>query len=199
MLSKITQKNPNIMGILEEVGVMPTVATIGPYYPKLVREFIFNMTEDVDDHASANYHKVTFRNFTFDFSPRIINDYFGRANRDTTGYNLQLSNIVKVLMGGAINTWPDKELPSSKLGVHVVDVPLAPITDTGGALGSSIDGTVQLLRDDIRYLDGIIQSCLAIKFVLEASLRDLTGEDNDEDDADVDPTAGDSGVETPST
>ncbi|GAA0171802.1 hypothetical protein LIER_25754 [Lithospermum erythrorhizon] len=39
MLSEVTKKNVDIMGILKDVGVMPTVETIGPYYPKLVREF----------------------------------------------------------------------------------------------------------------------------------------------------------------
>ncbi|GAA0168014.1 hypothetical protein LIER_22831 [Lithospermum erythrorhizon] len=33
MLSKKTKKNANITSILEEVGVMPTVETGGPYYP----------------------------------------------------------------------------------------------------------------------------------------------------------------------
>ncbi|GAA0146178.1 hypothetical protein LIER_36269 [Lithospermum erythrorhizon] len=94
MLSEATKKNRNIMGILEGAGVMPTTATGGPYYSKLVREFIYNITEDINDHASANYHKETFRNFTFDFSPRIINEYFARANgvlRDITCNYLLLS------------------------------------------------------------------------------------------------------------
>ncbi|GAA0173984.1 hypothetical protein LIER_27472 [Lithospermum erythrorhizon] len=97
MMSKVTQKNSNIMGILEEAGVMSTVEAAGPYYPKLVQEFICNMSEDIDDIESPHYHKVTFRNRTFDFSPRLINDYFGRPNGGGTGYNLRPSDIVKVL------------------------------------------------------------------------------------------------------
>ncbi|GAA0164455.1 hypothetical protein LIER_20085 [Lithospermum erythrorhizon] len=81
MLSKVTRKNPNIMTFLEEAGVMPMVEATGPYYPKLVREFICNMTEDTNDISSSNHHKVNFRNYTFDFSPRLINDYFGRPKR----------------------------------------------------------------------------------------------------------------------
>ncbi|GAA0182951.1 hypothetical protein LIER_30460 [Lithospermum erythrorhizon] len=52
MLFEATKKNPNIMNILEGAGVMPTVAIVGPYYLKQVREFICNMTEDIDDHTS---------------------------------------------------------------------------------------------------------------------------------------------------
>ncbi|GAA0166048.1 hypothetical protein LIER_21296 [Lithospermum erythrorhizon] len=40
ILFEVTKKNADIMGILEDTGVMPTVETVGPYYPKLVREFI---------------------------------------------------------------------------------------------------------------------------------------------------------------
>ncbi|GAA0141168.1 hypothetical protein LIER_02375 [Lithospermum erythrorhizon] len=94
----------------------------------LVREFICSMTEDIDDPVSPNFQKVTFHNFTFDFSPSVINGYFARANGGDTGYNLQLSEIVKVLTGGAVNTWLDKEqILSSRLIVkyvvlHKIDV-----------------------------------------------------------------------------
>ncbi|GAA0143674.1 hypothetical protein LIER_35787 [Lithospermum erythrorhizon] len=75
------------------------------------------MTEDIDDIASPHYHKVTFRNCTFDFSPRLINDYFGLPNGGGTGYNLRTNDIVNVLTGGVVDTWPDKGLPSSRLSV----------------------------------------------------------------------------------
>ncbi|GAA0155499.1 hypothetical protein LIER_13213 [Lithospermum erythrorhizon] len=82
--------------------------------------------------------------------------------------------------------------PKLMEGTHVANVPLAHVADEG-ASGSGTDGTAQLLRDEIRYLDGIIQSSLAIKSVLEAHLRSLSGED----DSDVDPTVSDGGAETP--
>ncbi|GAA0183744.1 hypothetical protein LIER_31102 [Lithospermum erythrorhizon] len=116
----MTQKNSNIMGILEEAGVMAIVELTSPYYPKLVQEFICNMSEDIDDTPSSHHHKVTFRNRTFDFSPRLINDHFGRPNGGGTGYNLRTSDIVKVLTAGVVDTWPDKGLPSSRLSVKYV-------------------------------------------------------------------------------
>ncbi|GAA0149559.1 hypothetical protein LIER_08704 [Lithospermum erythrorhizon] len=77
-------------------------------------------------------------------------------------------------------------------GTHVADIP--PVTvDTGGASGSGTDESAKILRDEIRHLDGIIQSSLARKYVLEAHLRSLSGEDN----PDVEPAVGDGGVETP--
>ncbi|GAA0142666.1 hypothetical protein LIER_03510 [Lithospermum erythrorhizon] len=130
MLSEATKKNLHIMDILEGVGIMPTIATVGPYYLKLVREFICNMIEDIDDHASTNYHK----------------------NED-----MLIVNVIEGPPPGTITI-------SLNLleGTHVVDIPLAPV-DAGAALGSSIDGTTQLLRDESRYLDRVIQSSLARK------------------------------------
>ncbi|GAA0155644.1 hypothetical protein LIER_13330 [Lithospermum erythrorhizon] len=297
MLSEMTKKNPNIIGILEGAGVMPTVEAVGPYYPQLVRGFVCNMTKDIDDPASINFQKVTFCNFTFDFSPSLVNAFYGRANGGETSYNLQLSEIVKVLTGGVVDTWPDKGLPSSKLsvkyavmhkvgvenwvpithtiivsetlamvlymigtralfnlgqfifdqvvqhaqshailkpiaypsmlcsileshkediltaedveglapgfitispklmqGTQVADIPLVTV-DTGGASGSGTDETAKILRDEIRYLDGVIQSSLARKSVLDERLRSLSGEDDTKDG----PAVGESGPEAPHT
>ncbi|GAA0173878.1 hypothetical protein LIER_27388 [Lithospermum erythrorhizon] len=36
---------------------MPTVEAVEPYYPKLVKEFVYNMTEDRDDPAGPNFQK----------------------------------------------------------------------------------------------------------------------------------------------
>ncbi|GAA0144911.1 hypothetical protein LIER_42830 [Lithospermum erythrorhizon] len=82
--------------------------------------------------------------------------------------------------------------PKLMQGTYVADTPLATV-DAGGALGSNTNGTAQLLRDKIHYLEGVIQSSLAKKSVLEARLRSLSGED----DPKVDPSIGDSGVEVP--
>ncbi|GAA0141075.1 hypothetical protein LIER_02301 [Lithospermum erythrorhizon] len=77
MLFEVTKKNADIMGILEDVGVRPTVESVGPYFPKLVREFIYNMTDDIDEPESAHFQKVTLRNRTVEFYPSIINAYYG--------------------------------------------------------------------------------------------------------------------------
>ncbi|GAA0170848.1 hypothetical protein LIER_25022 [Lithospermum erythrorhizon] len=58
--------------------------------------------------------------------------------------------------------------------------------------GASNDETTRFLRDEIRHLEGVIQSSLARKSVLEARLRSLTGED----DLVADPAASNSEVET---
>ncbi|GAA0145325.1 hypothetical protein LIER_05546 [Lithospermum erythrorhizon] len=59
MLSEATKKNADIMGILKSANVMPTVKIVGPYYPKLLKEFFFNMTIDIDDPESPKFQKGT--------------------------------------------------------------------------------------------------------------------------------------------
>ncbi|GAA0186800.1 hypothetical protein LIER_34088 [Lithospermum erythrorhizon] len=82
--------------------------------------------------------------------------------------------------------------PKLMQGTHVVDIPLVTV-DTGGASGSGTDEIANILRDEIRHLDGVIQSIFARKSILEACLRSLSGEDN----PDADPAIGDSGSEAP--
>ncbi|GAA0150188.1 hypothetical protein LIER_09182 [Lithospermum erythrorhizon] len=64
---------------------------------------------------------VTVQNHTFEFSPIVLNSYCGIANGGGTGYNLQLSEVVKVLTGGVVDNWPTKgQIPSSKLSVKYI-------------------------------------------------------------------------------
>ncbi|GAA0162918.1 hypothetical protein LIER_18909 [Lithospermum erythrorhizon] len=78
-------------------------------------------------------------------------------------YPSMLCNILQAQKEDVLTINDSEELPpgtitiSPKLleGIYVTDIPLAQV-DAGGASGSSTDGTTQLLRDKIRYLDGVI-------------------------------------------
>ncbi|GAA0170227.1 hypothetical protein LIER_24533 [Lithospermum erythrorhizon] len=74
----------------------------------LVREFICNLPRDVDDPKSNNYHKITLRNFVFNFFPDLINTIYGRTNEGDTGDSFILSDIVSTLTVGSITTWPPR-------------------------------------------------------------------------------------------
>ncbi|GAA0138601.1 hypothetical protein LIER_34959 [Lithospermum erythrorhizon] len=77
-----------VVGLLEHSvasSAADSVGKVGPYLPKVVSEFIYNMTDDVEDPESENYQKVTFRKCTVDFSPSTINAYYARANGGETG------------------------------------------------------------------------------------------------------------------
>ncbi|GAA0179101.1 hypothetical protein LIER_29931 [Lithospermum erythrorhizon] len=84
--------------------------------------------------------------------------------------------------------------PKLMQGTHIADIPLA-IVDTGGALESGTDETPKIIRDEMRHLDGVIQTSLARKSVWEAYLRSLSGAV----DPVVDPGIGGTGAEAPQT
>ncbi|GAA0163826.1 hypothetical protein LIER_39667 [Lithospermum erythrorhizon] len=148
VLSDVTKRNMVIMNIIKEVGILSVVDNVGPYWPKLVREFICNLPRDVDDSESNNYQKVTLRNFVFNFSPDLINKAYGRTNEGDTGDSLLLSDIVSTLIVGSVTIWPPKsQLASSKLSVkyvvlHKVDViclvPTTHTTSIGEALTKAL-------------------------------------------------------------
>ncbi|GAA0155176.1 hypothetical protein LIER_12961 [Lithospermum erythrorhizon] len=136
VLSDVTKRNMVIMNIIKEAGILSVVENVGPYWPKLVREFICNLPRDVNDPKSNNYHKVTLRNFLFNFSPDLINKAYGRTNEGDTRDCLFLSDIVSTLTAGSVTIWPPKsQLGSSKLSVkyavlHKVVICLVPTTHT---------------------------------------------------------------------
>ncbi|GAA0156392.1 hypothetical protein LIER_13903 [Lithospermum erythrorhizon] len=82
--------------------------------------------------------------------------------------------------------------PKLMQGTHVADIPLVAV-DTGGTSGSGTDETTKILRADIKHLEVVIQSSLDKKYVLEAGLMSLSGEDDVEDE----PPVGGYGVEAP--
>ncbi|GAA0163614.1 hypothetical protein LIER_19435 [Lithospermum erythrorhizon] len=127
---------------------------------ELVREFICNMMEHIDDLINLNFQKVTLGNFTFEFSPSIMNGYFSRANGGETSYNLKFLEIIKVLTGGVVNTCPTKGAGSRVYHYQSEvdagnDIPLRSV-DTGGGLGSGNDETGRFIRDEIRHLESVI-------------------------------------------
>ncbi|GAA0187516.1 hypothetical protein LIER_34804 [Lithospermum erythrorhizon] len=107
---------------------------------------------------------------------------------------LQAQNEVVLTADDTEGPLPGAITISPKLmeGTHVADIPLETV-DARRASGSNTDGTAQLLRDEIRYLDGVIQSNLTRKSVLEARLRSLSGYYDVVDE----PAVGDSSVEAP--
>ncbi|GAA0167688.1 hypothetical protein LIER_22563 [Lithospermum erythrorhizon] len=207
VFSDVTKRNMVIMNIIKEAGILSVVENVGPYWPKLVHEFICNLPRDVDDPESNNYHKVTLRNFVFNFSPDLINKAYGRTNEGNTGDSFLLSDIVSTLTAGSVTNWPPKSpLASSKLsvnllraqhpvvlaetneetiipksftishklksGTHVADIPIQDV-GTYKVITAEQTAAVKILQDEIAYLDGVIQSSLARKSILEAKFKTL--------------------------
>ncbi|GAA0149371.1 hypothetical protein LIER_08564 [Lithospermum erythrorhizon] len=56
-LSEVTYNNQAYIDILQEGGLLGIMSDIGPHWPKLVREFICNLSEEITDPASPMFHK----------------------------------------------------------------------------------------------------------------------------------------------
>ncbi|KAA0036545.1 flocculation protein FLO11-like [Cucumis melo var. makuwa] len=50
-----------ILDIISDVGLLPTITGVGPFYPKLIRDFIVNLLTDFNDHRRPEYQKVHVR------------------------------------------------------------------------------------------------------------------------------------------
>ncbi|GAA0151328.1 hypothetical protein LIER_43140 [Lithospermum erythrorhizon] len=79
-----------------------------PHWPFIVREFIYNLSEDIVDPSSSMFHKVKLRGHVFNFSPSLMNKHYGRQNDGVTGSTLKLNDIIKTLIGGVFTEWPIK-------------------------------------------------------------------------------------------
>lgn len=67
-----------IVDFLNSAGLMKTISELGPCYKKLVKEFILNLSADVENEESQEFMKVFVRGRCVKFSPKVINAYLGR-------------------------------------------------------------------------------------------------------------------------
>ncbi|GAA0171192.1 hypothetical protein LIER_25285 [Lithospermum erythrorhizon] len=145
------------------------------------------MAADIDDLESPNFQKITLRNYTFDFSPSIINGYFGRANDGVVNWvpTMYTTSVSKTMAKPiAYPTMMCSIMESEQPDILMpVDIEAQPV-ETGGSSGIGQDEIVWIIRDEIRHLERVIQTSLSRKSVLETWLSSLAGQ--------VDPAVDDS-------
>lgn len=81
-----TKKFNEIVYLLIVAQILKTMMNICPFYPKLVKKFIVNLSKGFNDARSGAYKKVHVRGNYFSFSPTIINDYLRRGVLIITDY-----------------------------------------------------------------------------------------------------------------
>ncbi|GAA0184251.1 hypothetical protein LIER_31539 [Lithospermum erythrorhizon] len=169
MLSEVTKNIADIMGILEYVGIMPTIDALGPHYPKIVREFIYNMIDDVNDTESINFQKspvhdrhkglFNFGQFTFDQTVQYAQSH---VILNPIAYPGLLCNIMEDHHPDILTTMDEEALspgfltvsPKLLQGTHVTNIPLRPCK-IGGSFGVGQDETIRIIRDEMGFL-GVI-------------------------------------------
>lgn len=104
------------MELLTDAQLLKTVTDLGPYYPKLVKEFLVNLSATIDQPDSSEFNKVYVRGHAFVFSPTVINDYLGHGRIITTDRLPSMNTVAKEITGDENKSWPQKgSLSSSDL------------------------------------------------------------------------------------
>ena len=104
------------MNLILKVGLSTTIANIGPFYLKLVRKFIVNLSSDFNDPSSLDFQHVHIRGSQFRISLAIINSFLG--NNVSSYYVASfLSNdeLASVLSSGTLSIWPINDIPAISL------------------------------------------------------------------------------------
>ncbi|GAA0164155.1 hypothetical protein LIER_19860 [Lithospermum erythrorhizon] len=106
-LSEATIKNAQTyIDIMQDVGILPMMDNAKRYWVRLVREFVCCLSDKIDEAGHETYQKVKLREHMFDFSPRVINSYYGISNSEVNGYFLKQAYIIRELNGNTTKIWP---------------------------------------------------------------------------------------------
>lgn len=66
-----------VLGLIQEAGLIKTLIGFGKCYEMLVKEFIVNISKERDNKRSKEFRKVYVRERCVDLSPEIINRFLG--------------------------------------------------------------------------------------------------------------------------
>lgn len=62
----------SIIDLIVKASLSKTIFDVGPFYPKLIREFIVNLPSDLNDPSSSKYQLVHIKGSLFKPSPYIL-------------------------------------------------------------------------------------------------------------------------------
>ncbi|GAA0160566.1 hypothetical protein LIER_43530 [Lithospermum erythrorhizon] len=68
----------------EDVGILSMMDSAKRYWVRLVREFVCYLSDKIEEAGHETYPKVKLKGHMFDFSPRVINSYYGISNSEVT-------------------------------------------------------------------------------------------------------------------
>ncbi|XP_050889833.1 uncharacterized protein LOC127095145 [Lathyrus oleraceus] len=71
-----------VIGLIQEAGLMKSVSDFGKFYEMLVKEFIVNISKECDNKRSKEFRKVYVRGRCVGFSPEIINNFWAEMKKN---------------------------------------------------------------------------------------------------------------------
>ncbi|XP_050895379.1 uncharacterized protein LOC127101995 [Lathyrus oleraceus] len=193
-----------VMDLIKAAGLLKTVVGFSQSYEGLVKEFIVNIPEDIDDKNRKEFCKVFVRGKYITFSPAVINNFLGRKIEGAGELEATDNEVCKEITARQVKGWPIiKHLPAGKLTVKYVIlhkigaanwVPTNHISTIANTLGSHVEdivmtfamkkptskvGTIAELKETYKDLGEGIMVATARKQSLEtliASLEQAEGE-----------------------
>ncbi|KAE8652915.1 hypothetical protein Csa_004530 [Cucumis sativus] len=106
------------MELINQAGLSRTILNVGPFYPKLIREVIANLSSDFDDPSSPDYQTIHVRGRTLVISPYVINTFLGLTPSENADLPTHSTDtLASVLTGGSLIVWPLTGIPSAALSV----------------------------------------------------------------------------------
>ncbi|KAA0046750.1 flocculation protein FLO11-like [Cucumis melo var. makuwa] len=102
--------------------LLPTITNVAPFYSKFIREFIVNLSADLNDHGSPEYQKVHVRGKCFEISPALLNQLLRHSLPADYSVTLPLpEQLALELSSGSVRQWPsDGQFSMMKLSIKYV-------------------------------------------------------------------------------
>lgn len=108
--------------MITKARLLSTVKNLGPFYLKLIQEFIVNLPTDLNEPDTPNFRKVHVLGKCFNISPAILNSFMKLSL--LAGFVVTLPSpeeLALKLSGETIKVWPtDGQFPAIKLSVKYV-------------------------------------------------------------------------------
>lgn len=107
----------NLVEFLKDRRLLSTVTNVVPYCRTVVYEFYCNLLSGVGDVKFAKFGTVFVRDKLYEFSPAVINKFFGTPEVDNHDENPDLDMATIALTGGLMAVFPEhpKKLVAAKL------------------------------------------------------------------------------------
>lgn len=97
-----------VIGLIQEVGLIKSVIGFGKCYEILVKEFIVNISKDCDNKRSKEFITVYVRGRCVDFTPEIINMFLGKSKEEQVEVEVSVNVICREINAKQVNEWPRK-------------------------------------------------------------------------------------------
>ncbi|XP_050941306.1 uncharacterized protein LOC127149565 [Cucumis melo] len=111
----------SIMDLIERAGLAKTILSAGPFYPQLIREFVVNLPNELNDPSSPDYQTIRIWGFKFVISPIVINGFLGNViDVDCSPSSPSTDILASVLSSGTLSTWPVNGIPVVALSIKYV-------------------------------------------------------------------------------